>query len=152
MRITIAAVGRDRKGPVDDLFARYARRCPWRLDLVQIPVASADDAARRRALEAERLNEALSDVRIRIVLDEGGEPLDSETFAARLSAWRDAGERRLGFQIGGPDGVDRGLLDRADLVLAFGRMTWPHLLVRVMLAEQIYRAASILAGHPYHRS
>lgn len=152
MRITIAAVGRSRSGPVRDLFDRYAGRCPWRIDLVEVPLASGGEAARRRALEGGRLADALADIRIRIVLDEGGQSLSSEAFAARLTGWRDDGEQRLGFQIGGPDGVDPVLTRRADLVLAFGRMTWPHQLVRTMLAEQLYRAASILAGHPYHRS
>ena len=86
-----------------------------------------------------------------VVLDERGEQLDSSTFAGRIAAWRAEGRTDLACLIGGPDGLAESLRARADLLLAFGRMTWPHLLVRAMLVEQLYRAATILAGHPYHR-
>ena len=88
-----------------------------------------------------------------VVLAESGLTLTSDAFAARLSRWRDQGTREAGFLIGGPDGLGREAAhDRADLVLAFGAMTWPHQLVRIMLAEQLYRAVTILTGHPYHRA
>ena len=87
-----------------------------------------------------------------VALDETGRTLDSAAFAGLLGDWRDAGTREAAFLIGGAGGLDPALRREADAVLAFGPMTWPHLLVRVMLAEQLYRAASILAGHPYHRA
>lgn len=152
MRLVVAAVGRVRGGPLAALFDDYARRSTWPVDLVEVPVGAGDDRDRRRIREAQGLEQAVARARVRIALDETGETLDSAAFAERMRLWRDDGEPCLGFQIGGPDGLDRRILDRADLKLAFGRMTWPHQLVRVMLAEQIWRAASILAGHPYHRS
>ncbi len=86
-----------------------------------------------------------------VALDGGGRSLDSRTFAKRLEGWRDGGVRDLAFLIGGAEGLDRDLISDADLVLSLGAMTWPHLLVRGMLAEQLFRAQSILDGHPYHR-
>ena len=86
-----------------------------------------------------------------VVLDEGGRTLTSAAFARRIGGWRESGVRDLAFLIGGTDGMDESVIGRADLVLSLGSMTWPHLLVRGMLAEQIYRAQTILSGHPYHR-
>jgi 23S rRNA (pseudouridine1915-N3)-methyltransferase len=106
---------------------------------------------RRLAEEGARLSNALSREAVLIALDENGRNLTSRALAARIGAWQRQGRSELAFLIGGPDGLDPALLERADLVLALGRMTWPHRLVRVLLAEQLYRAATILAGHPYHR-
>lgn len=151
MQVMIAAVGRDRSGPTRDLFQIYARRCPWRPDLVEIPLGRGPSADQRRADEAARLLKAVPDGAVRVVLDEAGADLTSAALAARIGAWRDDGRQTLACLIGGPDGHGSAVLDGADLRLAFGRPTWPHQLVRVMLAEQLYRAATILAGHPYHR-
>ena len=151
MHVAIAAVGRDRTGPHRALFELYRRRCAWPIDLIEIPLPSLADVARRRRLEAERLLKASEGADVVIALDESGHALDSRTLAQRIATWRDQGRARLAFLIGGPDGIDRASLPRIDLELAFGPMTWPHLLVRVMLAEQLYRASTILAGHPYHR-
>jgi 23S rRNA (pseudouridine1915-N3)-methyltransferase len=151
MRVTIAAVGRDRSGPTRELFDEYCRRCPWPIRLVEIAPRTAGPPERRRAEEAERLASALTRDAALIALDEGGRALTSRAFATRIAAWQRQGCSELVFLVGGPDGLDPGLIARADLVLALGRMTWPHRLVRVLLAEQLYRAATILAGHPYHR-
>jgi 23S rRNA (pseudouridine1915-N3)-methyltransferase len=151
MRVTIAAVGRDRSGPARDLFDQYCRRCPWPIRLHEIAPRTTDPPERRRAEEAARLSSAVGGDAALIALDESGRNLTSRALAARIGAWQRQGRGELGLLIGGPDGLDPALLERADLVLALGRMTWPHRLVRVLLAEQLYRAATILAGHPYHR-
>jgi 23S rRNA (pseudouridine1915-N3)-methyltransferase len=104
------------------------------------------------APEAEALVRALPDGAALVALDERGRMLTSPDLAARLAARRDSGTQDLAFLIGGADGLDPALRDRADLVLSFGPMVWPHMLARVMLAEQLYRAATILAGSPYHRA
>jgi 23S rRNA (pseudouridine1915-N3)-methyltransferase len=151
MRVTIAAVGRDRSGPARDLFDEYCRRCPWPIHLHEVSPRTTDPVERRRAEEAERLSSALSRDAVLIALDENGRNLTSRALAARIGTWQRQGRSALAFLIGGPDGLDPALIERADLVLALGRMTWPHRLVRVLLAEQLYRAGTILAGHPYHR-
>ena len=160
MRLLIAAAGRARAGPERALAQDYldrARRLAPRLgfrglDLVEI------DESRRREPEARRAEEAAALLSLApadaalIALDERGENLPSSVFARRLAALRDQGRPVTAFLIGGPDGHGPALRDRADVLLAFGAATWPHLLVRVLLAEQIYRALTILAGHPYHRA
>ena len=151
MRVTILAVGRDRTGPARELFEDYRRRSSWPIDLVELVAPGRLPAPRRRAEEAARLLDALPRGALPIALDERGRQLDSQAFARRLGAWRDRGESELAFLIGGPDGLEPLVLERARAVYALGRMTWPHRLVRVLLAEQLYRAQAILAGHPYHR-
>lgn len=151
MRVTIAAVGRDRSGPTRDLFEEYCRRCPWPIRLLEISPRTAGPPERRRAEEAERLSGVVPAGAALIALDESGRALTSRAFATKVAGWQRQGRSELTFLVGGPDGLDPTLIERADLVLALGRMTWPHRLVRVLLAEQLYRAATILAGHPYHR-
>jgi 23S rRNA (pseudouridine1915-N3)-methyltransferase len=107
--------------------------------------------ARRLADEGERLLKALPGGATLVALDERGRELDSQAFARRIDRWQSAGTGVLAFAIGGRDGLAPAVRERAELVLALGRMTWPHELVRVMLAEQLYRAGALLAGHPYHR-
>ena len=152
MQVTIAAIGRDRRGPARELFQEYCQRCPWPVRLVALAPRSGAEKERRLADEGARLLKAVPDGALVIVLDERGEELDSPALARRIGAWRDEGQRDLVFLIGGPDGLAPAVRERAELVLAFGRMTWPHELLRVMLAEQLYRASSLLAGHPYHRA
>jgi 23S rRNA (pseudouridine1915-N3)-methyltransferase len=151
MRVTVAAVGRERAGPSRALFEEYSKRCPWPIRLVEITARGGLPIERRLAEEAERLLQALPRDAVTIALDEHGRDLDSAEFARRIAAWQTEGRSELGFLIGGPDGLGRAALERADAILALGRMTWPHRLVRVLLAEQLYRASAILAGHPYHR-
>ena len=110
----------------------------------------AGSAASRKADEAKALRSALPDGII-VALDEHGRTMASEPFASQLARWRDDGRPAASFVIGGADGLDRNLVARADLVLSFSPLTWPHQLVRIMLAEQLYRATTILSGHPYHR-
>jgi 23S rRNA (pseudouridine1915-N3)-methyltransferase len=151
MRVTIAAVGRDRSGPARQLFDDYCKRCAWPIELVEIAPRSAVPLERRLAEEGERLRGAIPRDAIAIALDERGRLLSSRAFATRIATWQQHSRNDIGFVIGGADGLAAEVVESADLVLALGRMTWPHRLVRVLLAEQLYRAGTILAGHPYHR-
>ena len=151
MKITIAAVGRLRSGPTRQLYEDYIRRLRWPIVLREVDNGRGASANQRRRSEAERLTAALPQGATIAVLDEGGDQLDSAAFAARLERWRDGGTRELAFVIGGSDGLDGSIKGKAAATLAFGRQTWPHFLVRAMLAEQLYRAYTIATGHPYHR-
>jgi 23S rRNA (pseudouridine1915-N3)-methyltransferase len=150
MRIAVIAVGKARAGPVRALAEDYAKRLPWRLALVEVEAPAKLPTRERMRREAELLAARVPAGAALVVLDRQGKGLSSEELAARLGAWRDQG-RDITFVIGGADGLDHALVARADLVLSFGAMTWPHLLARAMLIEQLYRASAILAGHPYHR-
>lgn len=152
MRILLAAVGRARKGPARDLFDDYVRRLNWPLTLREVEARRPLAAAARKRREAELLLAAVPEGACAVALDESGRTLSSAGLADRLAAWQQEGRGDVAFLIGGPDGLHPSVLERAELVLSLGPMTWPHLLVRVMLAEQLYRAQSILAGHPYHRA
>ncbi len=152
MHIAILSVGRWRRGPERELFDRYAARCAWRIELVELVLRGAVPAGQLRAAESRLIETQLGQHRRCIALDERGDLLDSQAFAARLGAIRDTGLGGAAFVIGGAEGIDETLRARADATIALGRVTWPHLLVRVLLAEQLYRASTILAGHPYHRA
>jgi 23S rRNA (pseudouridine1915-N3)-methyltransferase len=151
MRIVIAAVGRLRAGAMHDLYDDYARRLKWPLTLREVEARGKLAPATLKAREAELLLAEIPERATLVALDGGGKLLASEDFAKTLGGWRDGGTETVAFVIGGAEGLDPTLRKRAQLTLSFGRMTWPHMLVRVMLAEQIYRAQSILEGHPYHR-
>ena len=155
MRLLIVAAGRARAGAARALYEEYRERLAWPLELIEVEEKRALPAEKRRAREAELLLGALprkgGTRPVVVALDERGKSLTSAELAARLGAWRDQGIGDIAFLIGGADGHGEAVTQRADLVLSLGRMTWPHLLVRALLAEQLYRAQSILAGHPYHR-
>jgi len=159
MRLTIAAVGRSRESPeqaLTDLYVERARAIApklgiSKLELFIVDTSRAASADARMKEEAEKIGPKLAAGTHRIVLDEAGRTMTSEAFAKRLRQLADSGTRDLVFVIGGPDGLAPSLRDGAQERLAFGPQTWPHLLVRAMLAEQIYRAFAILLGHPYHR-
>jgi len=138
------------RGAEAELFARYCERLRPPLRLVEIADARGT-AAEKKKREASALLAALPAVAFVVALDAAGTMHDSQTFARLLTQWVDAA-RPMAFVIGGADGLDARVTDRADYVLSLGRMTWPHLLVRVLLAEQLYRARAIAAGHPYHRA
>lgn len=158
MRIAIAAVGRMKAGPERELVARYLDRAtatgrPLALtgfEVTELAESRAAGAAARKAEEARALRAALPGG-VLVMLDERGRSMGSDAFAAQLARWRDDGRASVGFVIGGADGIDPDFLRTADLALSFSPMVWPHQLVRIMLAEQLYRATTILAGHPYHR-
>jgi len=155
MKITIAAVGRMKPGPEHSLLGDYLMRAGQAgrpLALGPFTVTEIDERkARERAAQSARLIEAIPPGAIAIALDERGKALSSTDFAKMLADLRDQGSGEVAFLIGGADGHDKALRERADRLLAFGPMVWPHMLARVMLAEQLYRAVSILAGGPYHR-
>jgi 23S rRNA (pseudouridine1915-N3)-methyltransferase len=155
MRLHLCAVGRLRAGPeralVDDYLLR-TDRTGRPLGLGPVTEHEVEDKkGGGMAAEGLLLAKVVPDGAALCVLDERGKTLSSPEFAQALAGWRDAGRQDAAFVIGGADGVDPALRQRADLVISFGRMVWPHMLVRVMLAEQLYRAATILSGSPYHR-
>jgi 23S rRNA (pseudouridine1915-N3)-methyltransferase len=150
VRIIIAAVGRLRDRHSKSLFDSYAERLTWRLTVREVEIKREMPAERARAEEARLLLDAVGGATL-IALDEHGAGWSSAELAARIGRWRDEGASELAFAIGGADGHGPALLEKAAVTLAFGRMTWPHRLARIMLAEQIYRAQQILTGHPYHR-
>ena len=156
MKVRICAVGRLRAGPeavlLDDYLTRFART-GRSLGIGPAEVAEVEDR-KGGGMEAEAalLLRQIPDGSVVCALDERGAQLASPAFADWLAGWRDRGTPTAAFIIGGADGLAPAVLDRADHRLSFGAMVWPHMLVRVMLAEQLYRAASILSGGPYHRA
>lgn len=156
MRVTICAVGRLRAGPEAALIADYLTRFDRTGRALALGPAQVVEVEDRKgggmAAEAELLTRAIPARALIAVLDERGEMPNSPDFAARLAGWRDSGQTEVAFVIGGADGIAPALRARADYALSLGRMVWPHMMVRVMLTEQLYRAASILSGGPYHRA
>ncbi|MGB0497389.1 MAG: 23S rRNA (pseudouridine(1915)-N(3))-methyltransferase RlmH [Rubricella sp.] len=155
MRVTIAAVGRLRQGPEKTLLDDYVNRfdkAGRAHSLGPLTLAEVEDRkGGGMAAEAALLSARIPESAAVIALDERGKLLASPDFAATLTRFRDDGRRDMVFLIGGADGLDPALRESADMRLSFGKMVWPHMLARVMLAEQLYRAASILSGAPYHR-
>jgi 23S rRNA (pseudouridine1915-N3)-methyltransferase len=152
VKLTIAAIGRATRGPERDLYEHYAGRIRWPLTLRELEEKRKLPPAELVRREGELLLSAVPDRAVLVALDRRGRGLDSEALADRLRHWRDDSVSDVAFLIGGADGHGEAVLERADLVVSFGAMTWPHLLARAMLAEQIYRAQQLLAGHPYHRA
>lgn len=155
MRVRICAVGRMKSGPeralVEDYTARFDRT-GRALGLGPLTITEVDDRkGGGMAAEAALLDRAIPDGAVTCAMDERGREMSSPDFANMLAGWRDQGRAEVAFVIGGADGIDPALRARADAMLSFGPMVWPHMLVRAMLSEQLYRAASILAGAPYHR-
>jgi 23S rRNA (pseudouridine1915-N3)-methyltransferase len=160
MRLVVIAIGRLKQGPERELSERYrerfddiGRKLGFRgLDVHEIPESRARDAGSRIAEEAAAISAAIPPKSVMVALDERGENIDSSVFARHLGRWRDDQVANTIFAIGGADGLSPDLRRMAKMRMAFGSATWPHQIVRVMLMEQIYRAATILAGHPYHRA
>jgi len=153
LKIAIVAIGRLSRGPETDLVKTYAERAGAAgrsLGLGPVEVIEVESRKAGKAAEAEALRPHLADAHV-IACDEHGQARPSRAFAEEIAALRDRGARRLVFLIGGADGLDPALLAAANGKLAFGPQTWPHALARAMLAEQVYRAVTILAGSPYHR-
>lgn len=155
MRVHICAVGRLRSGPERDLIDDYLKRFDRtgrNLGLGPVQLHEVEDKkGGGMAAEAVLLDRAVPDGALICALDERGKSMSSPDFAQLLAKWRDTGRSDVAFVIGGADGIDKGLRARADASLSFGKMVWPHMLARAMLTEQLYRAASILSGSPYHR-
>ncbi len=156
MRVQICAVGRLRKGPERELYDDYLTRFDRTGRALALGPAQLIEVEDKKgggmAAEAMLLRRAIPDGALVCTLDERGKLMSSPDFAAQIGTWRDQGRQDLTFVIGGADGIDPDLRAQADASLSFGKMVWPHMLVRVMLAEQLYRAGSILAGGPYHRA
>lgn len=160
MRPVIISVGRLKSGPERDLVDRYAtrfgdmaRKLGFKdLELRELPESRARDAATRMAEEAQSIFALIPERSVVIAMDERGRNLASPDFARQFGQWRDQSIDACIFIIGGADGLSPELRRKSDLTLAYGAATWPHQMVRILLLEQIYRAATILAGHPYHRA
>ena len=160
MRVVIAAVGRLKSGPERDLAERYLKRAAQSgrsigltgIEIIEIRESRADNAARRMLEESIAITNVIPERAVVVLMDEGGKNLPSAAFASQLQAWRAEDRPAVVFVIGGAEGLAPALKDKAKLTIGFGAATWPHQLVRVMLLEQIYRAVTILSGHPYHRA
>jgi 23S rRNA (pseudouridine1915-N3)-methyltransferase len=159
MRIIVAAIGRLKRGPETELAERYAKRTTQTgrslglraIEIVEIRESRAAEAGKRMLEESIALANIVPQGAAVVLLDSRGDNLDSASLAAQLAQWRSESRSAVVFVIGGPDGLAPSLHEKADFRLSFGAATWPHQLVRVMLLEQLYRAATILSGHPYHR-
>ncbi len=159
MKLAVLSVGRLKDGPERELTERYGERARGLgralglspLQFIEIPESRARRDADRKAEEGAAIRDKVAGT-VLVALDEGGKSLTSEAFARRIAGWRDGGKAGVTFVIGGPDGLDPSVRAAADLVLSFGALTLPHQLVRALVAEQLYRALTILAGHPYHRA
>jgi 23S rRNA (pseudouridine1915-N3)-methyltransferase len=159
MRLTVAAVGRLKRGPEHELAERYLQRIAKSgravglnaIEVVEVAESRAREAQRRQIEESIALIQLIPDGAPSVLLDASGENHNSEQLTAMLQRWRHEATPDVVFLIGGPDGVAQTLRDKALFCVAFGAPTWPHQLIRVMLLEQIYRAVTIMAGHPYHR-
>lgn len=151
IRLHILAIGRMRRGPLHDLQALYAGRIVPPPAITELEEKRRPPPEQLKSREAELILAAVAPGATLVALDEAGAAWPSRTFADRLAGWRDTGVPTIAFAIGGADGLGSAVIERADAVLSLGRMTWPHLLARCMLLEQLYRAQQILAGHPYHR-
>jgi 23S rRNA (pseudouridine1915-N3)-methyltransferase len=159
MRLIVAAIGRLKAGPERELAQRYRDRVAKAgravglrdIEIVEIRESRAQDVAKRVLEESIALANIIPERAVVVALDETGENIGSGSLTGVLRSWRDAGRSAVVFCVGGADGLGEDVKQRADLTLAFGAATWPHQLVRIMLLEQLYRAVTILAGHPYHR-
>lgn len=155
MKLSLIVVGRMRNGPerqlLDDYLTRFERTGRG-LGFGPVSVIEVEDKKNTGTRgEAVLLRNAIPKAAVLVALDERGKVISSPEFSQKLAGWRDQGQGHVAFVIGGADGIDAGLRNDADMLLSFGKMVWPHMLARVMLGEQLYRAASILAGAPYHR-
>lgn len=159
MRVLLLAVGRMKKGAEADLADRYLKRATQAgraigiraIEIVEIRESRAQEPDRRKLEESIAIANVIPEGAAVVLLDERGDGLSSAAFAGQLGRWRDSGQAVLVFVIGGADGLSEILRDKARLTLNFGQATWPHQMVRIMLLEQLYRAVTILSGHPYHR-
>lgn len=152
MHIILAAIGKAKAGlHTQQLFEEYVGRLPWFVAVKEFEEKRPLPTPQRKAKEAEFLLGACEDCNLIIALDERGKELTSVQFAELFRGWQREGETKIGFVIGGQDGLDESVRKKARISISFGKMTWPHLLVRALLAEQLYRAHTILTNHPYHR-
>ena len=152
MNLTLAAIGKMKPSPEAELVRKYTRQMHGSITIKELEARKGLSGDALKSAEAELLLEATANCHRRIALDERGKHLSSECFAKQFSDWQNDGCSHIGLMIGGADGLDASVRQAADLVLSFGELTWPHMMVRAMACEQLYRAESILRGHPYHRA
>ena len=150
MKAIISAIGKAKAGPEQALYSEYLKRLPWPVTAKEFDV-KLNDIAQRKVREGEQLLSGVVACDRVVALDETGKTLSSREFAEQLKSWQQQGSSSFGFIIGGSDGLDSAVLKKANLVWSFGRVTYPHMLVRALLAEQLYRAHTIISGHPYHK-
>ena len=150
MKVVISAIGKAKAGHEQALYMEYTKRLPWPVQVKESDI-KLNDIAQRKIREAEQLLAGVSGCERLIALDETGKTLSSREFADTIKGWQQQGNSSFGFIIGGSDGLDAAVLKKAHLVWSFGRVTYPHMLVRALLAEQLYRAHTIISGHPYHK-
>ena len=150
MKLVILAVGKGRNSPEHELATSYIKRLPEGGEIQEID-SKLSAGPKRQQDETRLLLRLVPDNAILVCLDPRGKDISSELLASKIGSWRDEGQQAVYFAIGGADGHDRDIHQRADLLMSFGSAIWPHMLFRAMLAEQLYRASAILSGHPYHR-
>ncbi len=152
-RITILSVtaAKSKDGDIAALIADYEKRLHWRIEWRELIAKKQADSTRQKSFDADLLRDAIPKGAFCVALDEKGKNLSSQELSTQIQNWQNRGESHLCFLIGGADGLDAGFLKDIPFHLSFGKLTWPHRLVKLMLIEQIYRAQSILDGHPYHR-
>ncbi len=150
LKIDIICVARVKKGPYYDLIEDYSKRLKWKLNIIEVE-SKLSDAKKCQAEETEKILKHIEKNAVLVALDERGDGLKSLDFAKTIQNFTNNGESHIQFILGGADGLTDEVRDKASFLLSFGQQTWPHLMARVMLLEQIYRAQQILAGHPYHR-
>lgn len=151
MKIVVATIGKAKQSAIQEQLNAYMERITWSVEIKEHEVKNKAEPAVVQQREGLLLIDETEDSDFVVVLDGKGKEFSSADFAATFNDWQHAAYKRVVFLIGGADGHSKAVIQRADLVLSFGKATWPHMLVRVMLLEQIYRAYSILQGHPYHR-
>ena len=140
-----------KKSPENEILETYLKRCPWNVKIIEVEERRPIKGAERMAREGDLLLNAIPDGATVVALDERGKEMRSTVFAEKIRTFQDNGTNNLVFLIGGADGYDEKVKAKADIKISFGSMTWPHMMVRAMLGEQLYRASTILQGHPYHK-
>ena len=150
LKIDVIAIARVKRGAYFDLIEEYKSRIKWNLTIYELE-SKHSDPAKCQQEESEKILKHIDNNAIVVALDERGDGLKSLDFAKTIENFQNNGESHIQFILGGADGLTQEVRDKADILLSFGQQTWPHLLARVMLLEQIYRAQQILSGHPYHR-
>ncbi len=149
MNIDILAIGKCRDSSILELIAEYQKRMRWNVSLKEFDAGRSASATQQEELLLKSISK---NTQIVITLDERGQTLSSPEFAQKLGKWQDCGQSNIVFLIGGADGFSDAIRKKSNFLLSFGKQTWPHMLVRVMILEQMYRAQQIISGHPYHRS
>jgi len=151
LKVTVAAIGKFKKSPAEAIFTSYIKRIPWKIELKELEAKKGLEGEQLKAAEAGLLLSAIPKSGKIIALDERGKNISSVELADVISSWQSNGCSSVSFIIGGADGLNADMRKKADFILSFGKLTWPHMLIRPMLAEQIYRVHTIISGHPYHR-